>query len=100
AAPRLWALPDRLGPACAPSLLRGDSDWGSEAVMREAERRGQPYLFKLRLRQGVKRGLERAMPGSGWQDGGAGAQGQWGGGGRWDGAGNACCCAGACPKCD
>jgi len=50
AAPGLWALLDRLGPACAPALLRGDSDWGSEAVMREADGRGQPYLFKLRLR--------------------------------------------------
>jgi len=27
------------GPACAPTLLRGDNDWGNEAVMREAERR-------------------------------------------------------------
>ena len=78
AAPGLWALLDRLGPACAPALLRGDSDWGSEAVMREAEGRGQPYLFKLRLRQGVKRVLERAMRESDWQDAGAGWQGKWG----------------------
>src|SRR5215472_9467073 len=78
AAPGLWALLDRLGPACAPSLLRGDSDGGSEAVMREAEGRGQPYLFKLRLRQGVKRVLERAMRESDWQDAGAGWQGKWG----------------------
>ena len=42
AAPGLWALLDRLGPACAPTLLRGDNDWGNEGVMSEAERRGQP----------------------------------------------------------
>jgi hypothetical protein len=29
--------------------------------MREAERRHQPYLFKLRLTKGVKRAVERAM---------------------------------------
>src|SRR6266853_6283 len=78
AAPGLWALLDRLGPACAPTLLRGDNDWGNEAVMGEAERRGQPYLFKLRLTAGVKRVLERAMPQTDWQDAGAGWQGKWG----------------------
>src|SRR6516165_7720420 len=71
AAPGLWALLDRLGPACAPTLLRGDSDWGSE-------RRGQPYLFKLRLRRGVKRVLERAMREGDWHNAGAGWQGKWG----------------------
>ena len=30
AAPGLWALLDRLGPAGAPTLLRGDNDWGNE----------------------------------------------------------------------
>src|SRR5215472_7832626 len=78
AAPGLWALLDRLGPACAPTLLRGDSDWGSEAVMCEAERRGQPYLFKLRLRRGVKRVLERAMRERDWHNAGGGWQGKWG----------------------
>jgi len=78
AAPGLWALLDRLGPACAPTLLRGDNDWGNEAVMGEAERRGQPYLFKLRRRRGVKRVLERAMLESDWQNAGAGWQGKWG----------------------
>jgi DDE family transposase len=78
AAPGLWALLDRLGPACAPFLLRGDNDWGNEGVMREAESRGQPYLFKLRLRPGVKRVLERAMRESDWQYAGAGWQGKWG----------------------
>lgn len=78
AAPGLWALLDRLGPACAPVLLRGDNDWGSEGVMREAERRRQPYLFKLRLRRGVKRVLERAMRERDWQPAGAGWEGKWG----------------------
>ena len=46
--------------------------------MSEAERRGQPYLFKLRLRRGVKRVLERAMRDSDWYNAGAGWQGKWG----------------------
>jgi hypothetical protein len=78
AAPGLWALLDRLGPARRPSLLRGDADWGSEAVMHEAEARGLPFLFKLRLRPGVKRVLERAMRETDWQNAGAGWQGKWG----------------------
>jgi len=78
AAPGLWALIDRLGPAHAPWLLRGDNDWGNEPVMCEAERRRLDYLFKLRLTTGVKRVLERAMRQSDWQDAGAGWQGKWG----------------------
>jgi hypothetical protein len=78
AAPGLWALIERLGPALSPRLLRGDSDWGNEGVMREAERRGLNYLFKLRLTAGVKRVLERAMGQRDWQDAGAGWQGKWG----------------------
>jgi Transposase DDE domain group 1 len=77
-APGLWALLDRLGPAGAPWLLRGDKDWGNEGVISEAERRGQAYLFKLRLTTRVKRGLERAMREVDWQDAGAGWQGKHG----------------------
>ena len=44
-APGLWTLLDRLGPQCAPWLLRGDRDWGNEGVISETERRGQAYLF-------------------------------------------------------
>ena len=47
-APGLWALLDRLGRDLWPSLLRGDSGFGCEAIMREAEQRRLPYLFKLR----------------------------------------------------
>ena len=77
-APGLWALLDRLGPECAPWLLRGDKDWGTEGVISAAERRGQAYLFKLRLTRTVKRVLERAMRDADWQDAGAGWQGKHG----------------------
>ncbi len=77
-APGLWTLLDRLGPQCAPWLLRGDRDWGNEGVISAAERRGQAYLFKLRLTKRVKRVLERAMREEDWCDAGAGWQGKHG----------------------
>jgi hypothetical protein len=75
-APELWELVDRLAAEHKPSLLRGDANFGNEPVMREAEQRGQPYLFKLRLTAGVKRAIERAMREQDWQDAGAGWQGK------------------------
>jgi hypothetical protein len=36
--------------------------------MREAEQRGEDYLFKLRLTKNVKRAIERAMREQDWQD--------------------------------
>jgi len=47
-------------------------------VISEAERRGQAYLFKLRLTKRVKRVLERAMRDDDWRDAGAGWQGKHG----------------------
>jgi hypothetical protein len=75
-APDLWALLDRLGPGRQPWLLRGDNAWAGEDTMREAERRGQPYLFRLRLTRNVVRAIERAMTAAGWQPAGQGWEGQ------------------------
>jgi hypothetical protein len=47
-APKLWSLLDRLGRDLWPALLRGDSHFGCEPIMYEAEARHLPYLFKLR----------------------------------------------------
>ena len=58
-APSLWALIDRLPRDLWPALLRGDSGFGNEGVMREAEARGLAYLFKLRLTKNVKRMIEK-----------------------------------------
>lgn len=74
-APGLWALLDRLGRDCWPALLRGDTGWGNEAVMREAEQRALPYLFRIRLTANVRRAIERAANGP-WSDAGHGWQGQ------------------------
>ena len=75
-APDLWALLDRLGPGRQPWLLRGDNGWSGEDTMREAERRGQPYLFRLRLTRNVMRAIERAMAAGRWQPAGHGWEGQ------------------------
>jgi hypothetical protein len=74
--PRLWEYLDGLAAALRPWLIRGDVSFGNEPVMREAERRRQPYLFKLRLTKGVKRAIERAMGEQDWQDAGARWQGK------------------------
>jgi hypothetical protein len=75
AAPSLWDLLDRLPREHWPRLARGDKDWGNERNMARCEREGLPYLFKLRLTQGVRRALERAM---GRADGVDAGQGWWG----------------------
>jgi len=74
--PRLWKLLDGLPPEQRPWVLRGDSGSGNEPVMREAEQRGQHYLFKLRLTKNVKRAIERAMGEQDWHDAGARWQGK------------------------
>jgi hypothetical protein len=76
ALPGLCRLLDQLGPQRQPTLLRGDSGWGIEAVMAEAEQRNLPYLFRLRLTKNVRRAVERAMAQSDWADAGQGWQGR------------------------
>ncbi len=76
AAPGLWALLDRIPRDCWPAFLRGDSGFGTEAIMSGAERRGLPYLFKLRLTANVKKLIKKSFSKSGWTDAGQGWQGR------------------------
>jgi hypothetical protein len=76
AAPGLWALLDRIPRDCWPAVLRGDSGFGTEAVMSGAEQRGLPYLFKLRLTANVKKLIKKTFSKSGWTDAGQGWQGR------------------------
>jgi hypothetical protein len=76
AAPGLWSLLDRIGDDRGPALLRGDSNFGTERIMCEAERRNLAYLFRLRLTAKVKRTLARAMGQQGWTSAGQGWQGK------------------------
>ena len=70
-APSLWALIDRLPRDLWPALLRGDCGFGNEGVMREAEARELPYLFKLHLTKNVRRMIEK-LSGREWVNAGQG----------------------------
>lgn len=71
-APGLWAWFDRTPRDQWPALVRGDAGFGNEAIMREAEQRDLPYLFKLRLTSNVKRMIARLSPRDEWVDAGQG----------------------------
>jgi hypothetical protein len=71
-APSLWAFLDRLPRDLWPALLRGDCGFGNEGIMRGAEARQLPYLFKLRLTRNVKRMIEKLAAGREWVDAGQG----------------------------
>ncbi len=68
--PGLWAWFDQLSRRERPAWLRGDIGFGNDAVMRAAEARDQPYLFKLRLTTNVKRLVRRLFGATGWTDAG------------------------------
>ena len=72
----LWALLDRIPRDCRPAFLRGDSGFGTEAVMSGAEQRGLPYLFKLRLTANVKKLIKKTFYKGEWTDAGQGWQGR------------------------
>lgn len=76
AAPGLWSLLDRIGHDCQPAILRGDSGFATESILREAEQRDLPYLFKLRQTANVKRLIKRAFSRTDWSDAGQGWQGR------------------------
>ena len=72
----LWHLLSHLGPGRRPTLRRGDTSWGIEAVMSRAEQQRLDYLFRLRMTKNVQRAMERAMRLSEWADAGQGWQGK------------------------
>lgn len=65
-APGLWELLDRLPRDCWPSFIRGDCEWGVDDVMRTAEDKGLPYLFKIKKSKYVKQLIHKAHCTSGW----------------------------------
>jgi Transposase DDE domain group 1 len=65
-APSLWALLDSRPRDLWPALLRGDRGFGNEGVMREAEARRLPYLFKLRVTRNVRRMIEKLASSREW----------------------------------
>lgn len=61
-----------------PSFLRGDSGFGNEETMKEAEARELPYLFKLRQTKGVKQLIEKLFRAGPWKEAGQGWEGMEG----------------------
>ena len=72
----LWRLLKALPRSLWPRMVRGDSNWGSDLVMRRCEEEGLAYLLRLRLTANVKRALDRAMSELGWTQAGQGWQGK------------------------
>ena len=70
--PALWRFIDSLPAGRLPRLIRGDVGYGSEGIMRDAERRGLRYLFKLRRSPGVQRKFADACAFGEWEDVGRG----------------------------
>jgi len=66
-APGLWALLERIPRYNWPAFIRGDSDWGNDTIMTEAEQRGVEYLFKLKKSPFVKKLILQHHCQSGWQ---------------------------------
>jgi hypothetical protein len=76
--PGLWRLVDQLPKEAKPWLIRGDCNFGNEALMAEAEARGQNYLFKLRLTRKPKDLIRQLEQTGDWQEAGQGWQGREG----------------------
>ena len=78
AQPVLWGWIDARPKEEWPTLLRGDIAHGSEKMMKEAEARGIPYLFKLKRSPGVEKLIAELVSRgdrTGWREAG----------GRWKG---------------
>ena len=65
--PSLFAFLDQTPKACWPAFIRGDSGFGTDGVMTEAEMRGIPYLFKLRSSKLVKELIVRVSQNNHWE---------------------------------
>jgi len=73
ALPALWALLDKLPRTHWPAMVRGDCGYGNEVLLSGAEKRGLPYLFKLRHTAKVKTLIGQALrAGAAWEDAGDG----------------------------
>jgi hypothetical protein len=73
--PAFFAFLEALPAELRPAFVRGDCCFGNEGVMRECEKRGQHYLFKMRQTLNVKRLIEQLFECSEWSDAGQGWEG-------------------------
>ena len=70
----LEQLLDRLSAAERPTLVRGDISYGTETVMHALERRGQPWLFRIRMTRLVQQLVVKLASETGWVAAGKGAE--------------------------
>jgi len=70
--PALWRLLDQLPRAAWPWLLRGDCNFGNEAIIGECESRQLAYLFKLRQTANVKKLVQLVSAARDWTSVGQG----------------------------
>ena len=75
-APGLWSLLETLPRDHWPHFIRGDCGFGTDGVMRAAEEKGIPYLFKLKLTKNVKLLIEKLMFKKSWVCAGQGWEGK------------------------
>jgi hypothetical protein len=76
AQPGLLRVLDELPLDRKPSLVRGDTAFGNDALMCELETRGQEFLFKLKLTKNVKRLIVKLINQTEWKDAGQGWEGK------------------------
>ena len=76
---RLWSFIDGLPKSKAPSLLRGDSGYGNQPFIKEAEARGLlNCLLKLRQTRRVVKAIQMLSATDGeWESAGQGWEGRW-----------------------
>jgi len=73
--PGLWELLGSIPRRYWPAFFRGDSGWGNDAFMSQAEAKGLSYLVKLRLTKNVRKLIEKVFQQNGWQSAGQGWEG-------------------------
>src|SRR6266851_3693679 len=76
AQPALWEFVDGLPERKRPVFLRGDSHWGAEKTMVEAEERKLGYLFKLKQSANVKKLIGQIFQKEDWVEAGQQWQGR------------------------
>ena len=73
--PALFSWLDSIPTDQRPQFIRGDCNFGTDAVMIDCETRDQAYLFKLKQTRNVKRLISQHMANGEWVHAGKGWQG-------------------------
>ena len=74
-APKLWQLLEKIPKGSWPVFIRGDSSYGNEGIMKDAEYRNIKYLFKLKCSVKIKQLIAKMMQRTSWVPVGQGWEG-------------------------